>query len=136
MISTFRLSATDLIPSALSTLASLNPNLTDLRLDFCGRMNNEVIASWNTSLPALTRVELLGPFLVHASSWISFFEHHRDLKGFLITQSPRFNLACIESLIKNCQGVEELRLKEIGQMEDAFLPSPERIVKAVEELVA
>jgi DNA repair protein RAD7 len=85
-------------------------------------MDNSVISAWSTGLPSLIRLELLGPFLVHASSWITFFEHHQDLKGFLITQSPRFDLACMEALVTNCKSLEELRLKEIGQIDDDFLP--------------
>ncbi|KIP02584.1 hypothetical protein PHLGIDRAFT_130667 [Phlebiopsis gigantea 11061_1 CR5-6] len=113
--------ATNLIPPALCTLASLNPNLTTLRLDFCGRMDNTVLSAWSTALPRLKRLELLGPFLVHASTWCSFFESHPQLEGFLITQSPRFNLACMESLVAHCKGLTELRLKEIGQLDDTFL---------------
>ncbi|GJE90230.1 RNI-like protein [Phanerochaete sordida] len=114
--------ATNLTPPSLCALASLNPNLTTLRLDFCGRMDNSVLAAWNKSLPALTRIELLGPFLVHASTWQSFFESHPKLTGFLITQSPRFDVKCIESLVENCEGLTELRLKEVGKLADDFLP--------------
>lgn len=117
----------DLIPPALCTLASLNPNLTTLRLDFCGRMNNSVLSSWSTALPHLTRLELLGPFLVYAATWCSFFESHPQLQGFLITQSPRFNLDCIQSLAENCKNLTELRLKEIGEMNDEFLEHIQRL---------
>ncbi|EKM54908.1 uncharacterized protein PHACADRAFT_259073 [Phanerochaete carnosa HHB-10118-sp] len=114
--------ATNLMPPALCTLASLNPNLTSLRLDFCGRMNNAVLAAWNTSLPSLKRIELLGPFLVRAPAWQSFFASHPKLTGFLINQSPRFDLQCMESLVEHCTDLTELRLKEVGQLDEDFLP--------------
>lgn len=116
------LSSLDLTPPALCTLAALNPNLTTLRLDYCGRMDNLVIDTWSTGLPNLTRLELLGPFLVHAGHWRSFFASHPSLEGFLITQSPRFDLDCVQALAENCKNISELRLKEIGQLSDEFLP--------------
>ncbi|KAH9920184.1 RNI-like protein [Amylocystis lapponica] len=113
--------ATNLTPPALCTLASLNPNLTHLRLDFCGRMDNTVMDAWSTSLPHLKRVELLGPFLVRAPAWQTFFKAHPGLEGFLITQSPRFDLECMQVLVESCPGLKELRLKEVGKLDDTFL---------------
>ncbi|KAI0303311.1 RNI-like protein [Multifurca ochricompacta] len=113
---------TRLEPPALTTLALLNPNLTSLRIDFCGHLNNAVLDSWSTSLPALTRVELLGPFLVRVPAWISFFRSHPGLKGFLLHQSPRFDLECMSALVTHCSRITELRLKEIGKLDDTFLP--------------
>ncbi|KAH9923728.1 RNI-like protein [Epithele typhae] len=113
---------TNLTPPALCALASLNPNLTSLRLDFCGRMDDSVAAEWATSLPHLKRIELLGPFLVRAPSWQNFFREHPSLEGFLITQSPRFDLECMNALVKNCNlNLKELRLKEVGKMADNLL---------------
>src|ERR1700722_12486010 len=106
----------DLTPSALTTLAFLNPNLTNLRLDFCGRIDDAVFQKWCTSLPSLKRLELLGPFLVRVPAWKSFFQSHPYLEGFLITQSPRFDLECVGSLVKNCRALKELRLREITKM--------------------
>ncbi|OCH84255.1 RNI-like protein [Obba rivulosa] len=119
--------ATNLDPPALSTLASLNPNLTHLRLDYCGRMDDEVIEAWSTSLPNLKRVELLGPFLVRAPAWQTFFKSHPALEGFLIVQSPRFDLECMRVLAESCTGLRELRLEEIGQMSDSFLEHVESL---------
>ncbi|EPQ50665.1 RNI-like protein [Gloeophyllum trabeum ATCC 11539] len=112
---------TNLTSSAFSSLAMLNPNLTSLRLDYCGRMDDHSIAAFNQSLPSLKRIDLLGPFLVRVDAWKSFFEAHPDLEGFLITQSPRFDLSCMQSLVENCKGLKELRLKEVGKMDDTFL---------------
>ncbi|KAI0261755.1 hypothetical protein BC834DRAFT_894448 [Gloeopeniophorella convolvens] len=112
---------TKLEPPALTTLSQLNPNLTSLRIDFCGHLNDPVIDAWSTSFPALTRLELLGPFLIRGPAWISFFQSHPNLKGFLLNQSPRFDLACMSALANSCPNVTELRLKEVGKLDDTFL---------------
>ncbi|KAH9031849.1 RNI-like protein [Lactarius hengduanensis] len=113
---------TKLEPPALTTLALLNPNLTSLRIDFCGHLDDAVLNSWSTSLPSLTRLELLGPFLVRVPAWISFFEFHSELKSLLVHQSPRFDLECMSALARHCPDITELRLKEIGKLDDTFLP--------------
>lgn len=84
-------------------------------------MDDSVVQAWSRSLPNLTHIELLGPFLVHSHAWTTFFKSHRNLESFLLTQSPRFDLECMESLVTSCKGLTELRLKEIGQMSDEFL---------------
>jgi len=111
----------DLEQNALCALANLNPNLTTLRLDYCGRINDAVIASWNTSLSNLTSIELLGPFLVRAPAWQSFFKAHPNLGRFRITQNPRFDTDCLKELVKNSPELKELRLREVGKMCDDFL---------------
>lgn len=111
----------DLEQNALCALANLNPNLTTLRLDYCGRLNDAVITAWNTSFPNLTDIELLGPFLVRPPAWQSFFKAHSNLSGFRVTQNPRFDLDCLKELVKNSPGLKELRLREVGKMCDEFL---------------
>ena len=96
-------------------------NLTSLRLDFCGHLDDVSFKVFSTSLPSLQRLELLGPFLVRPAAWQAFFESHPKLEAFLITQSPRFDETCMKSLVKNCPGIIDLRLKEIGYMNDSFL---------------
>ncbi|KAI0255280.1 RNI-like protein [Lactifluus subvellereus] len=113
---------TKLEPPALTTLALLNPNLTSLRIDFCGHLDDAVLNAWSASLPSLTRLELLGPFLVRVPAWISFFQTHPQLKGLLLNQSPRFDLDCMQTLAACCPNLTELRLKEIGKLDDTFLP--------------
>ncbi|KAF8993948.1 hypothetical protein BDQ17DRAFT_1401499 [Cyathus striatus] len=71
-----------------------------------------VITTHSPMAPSLQRIELLGPFLVRVEAWKDFFRAHRDLQGFLITQSPRFDVDCARP---------QLRLKEIGLISDAML---------------
>jgi DNA repair protein RAD7 len=113
----------DLKSPALCTLALLNPNLTSLRIDFCGCIDDTAITTWCTALPSLKRLELLGPFLIRVPAWISFFKSHPQLEGFLITQSPRFDVECAKALVANCKGLKEIRLEAIGKMDDGFVTS-------------
>ena len=76
---------------------------------------------FSTSLNVLERIELLGPFLVRPPAWKKFFTTHPNLEGFLITQSPRFDIDCVTALVEHCPGIKDLRLKEIGKIDDAFL---------------
>ncbi|KAH7890166.1 RNI-like protein [Phlebopus sp. FC_14] len=112
--------ATNLTPPALTTLANLNPNLTHLHLDFCGRLTCEVVNYFSKSLPHLTHISLLGPFLVRAEAWIQFFKSKPELRSFRITQSPRFDLACAQEMVKHCTKLEELQLREVGLLDDTF----------------
>ena len=113
----------DLQPDALSALGSLNPNLESVRLDYCGRMTDDALLQWSTHMTSLSRIELLGPFLVRVQGWMSFFERAGPrLQGFLITQSPRFDVQCVEALAKHAPGLTELRLSEIGKLSDEYIP--------------
>jgi DNA repair protein RAD7 len=103
-------------------MANLNPNLTSLHLDNCGLINDQVLKEWATSLPNLQRLELYGPFLVTPPAWVTFFRAHSNLEAFLITQSPRFDLPCLNALLSHAgPSLSELRLREIGKLDDDFL---------------
>ncbi|RDB19248.1 DNA repair protein rhp7 [Hypsizygus marmoreus] len=120
--------ATNLPSPALTTLAHLNPNLTTLRLDFCGHLDDPAMNILSTGLPALTSLELLGPFLVRTAAWKDFFTSHPALTAFRITQSPRFDIECMRVLVDSCgQGLEALRLREVGKLDDAFCAEVARI---------
>ncbi|KAG1884673.1 RNI-like protein [Suillus subluteus] len=87
--------ATNLTPDALMTLASLNPNLTHLHLDYCGRLTSP-------------------------EAWIEFLKAMPGLQVFKITQSPRFDLECMRTLTDTCKNIGELSLREIGLMDNEF----------------
>ncbi|KAJ7646796.1 RNI-like protein [Roridomyces roridus] len=114
--------ATNLSPDAFIAMGNLNPNLTTLRLDFCGPLNDTVIAAWNNSLPNLVSLELFGPFLIREAAWLSFLESHFNMEAFLITQSPRFSLDCLNALVEySKRTLKKLALREVGKMCDEFL---------------
>lgn len=84
-------------------------------------MDDAVIRAFSSSLPALRSLTLLGPFLVRPPAWCALFAAHPKMEAFALTQSPRFDVACVESLVGACGALREVRLKEIGLMSDAFL---------------
>ena len=79
------------------------------------------IIHWAEHLLNLKRLELLGPFLVRPEGWKTFFAKCPQLRGFLIKQSPRFDLECMTTLAQYCTDLSELRLCQVGQMSDEFL---------------
>ena len=119
----------DLTPEAYFAMARLCPNLENLRLHLCGRLSTEVVASWPSSLTQLTRVELYGPFLVRKEGWIPFFKAiGKRLEAFLVTQSPRIDLETVETMVDSCPNITELRLAEIGLLNDDLLRPLGRLI--------
>ena len=51
-------------PCGFLNIGQPYPNLTHLHLDFCGRFTSPVLQDFAKSLPRLTSLTLLGPFLV------------------------------------------------------------------------
>lgn len=114
--------ATRLTSDALTTLFLLNPSLTALHLDFCGHLDDTAMATLCTSLPVLKSLTLYGPFLVRAPAWQQFFKSHPGLEAFRITQSPRFDLACMQDLVRTSKtSLKALKLCEVGQLDESFL---------------
>ncbi|KAL7415988.1 hypothetical protein BDY24DRAFT_380702 [Mrakia frigida] len=114
---------TNIDPRGFLILSNLCPNLTSLTLNLCGQLTDEPLVYFSTQLPSLTRLELLGPFLVRKQAWIDFFTNMGSrLEGFLVRQSPRLDLECISALAENCgTNLTELRLSECGKMEGSWL---------------
>lgn len=104
----------------------------NLHIDFCGRIKDNAIEFWADHFPNLRRIELLGPFLIKPNAWKAFFRGKPQLTGFLITQSPRFDLECMQVLSESCPDLTELKLSQIGLMDDDFLGP----IKAFENLVS
>lgn len=80
-----------------------------------------MLQDFSKSLPRLTSLSLLGPFLVFSEAWIEFLRAKPDLVSFKIIQSPRFDLKCAQQLAESCTNLEELQLREVGQLDDAFV---------------
>ena len=103
-------------------MANLCPNLESLRLHLCGQLSTDAVISWGKVLKRLQRIELYGPFLVRKEGWMSLFElAGKTLQALLVTQSPRIDLETIETLVKSCVDLTELRLSEIGLLSDDLI---------------
>ncbi|KAG8777714.1 hypothetical protein FRC15_011162 [Serendipita sp. 397] len=116
--------STNLQPDTFETMAYLNPNLEQLALHMCGRMESRVLGHWaqQSQLQHIKRIELLGPFLVREEAWKLFLrEKGPQLTGFLITNAPRFTRECLDILVENASQLQELRLAEVNQIEDSWL---------------
>ena len=114
---------TGIDPQGFTVLANLCPSLTSLTLNLCGQLSDDALVGFATKLPSLTRIELLGPFLVRKPAWLTFFaEIGPRLQGFLVRQSPRMDEECVETLVRCCgDGLTELRLSEMGKMDESWL---------------
>ncbi|KAF8340365.1 uncharacterized protein EI90DRAFT_2054174 [Cantharellus anzutake] len=114
---------TALVPDALCTLASLNPRLESVRLDYCGRMNDTVFTHWCSALQHLKKLDLLGPFNVRSQGWVTLIHGiAQPLESFCITQSPRFDMGCLQALATRCQNsLVKLRLREFSKLTDEWL---------------
>ncbi|WVW84073.1 hypothetical protein I302_106102 [Kwoniella bestiolae CBS 10118] len=111
-----------LTPEAFTTISKLCPKLKSLNLQLCGQLSSDAVVAWGKSLKQLRRIELFGPFLVRKDGWTSLFKSvGKRLEGLLVTQSPRIDLEMIELLVKSCPNLTELRLAEIGQLNDECL---------------
>lgn len=119
----------DLVPASYVTLAALCPNLKDLSLELCGQLNTDTLIKWGQVLTDLRRLELWGPFNVREEGWLKFFDSVGDrLEGFVITQTPRFNFQCLQSLVRNCPNLKELRMREFGLIDDRWMEEIGKLV--------
>jgi len=105
-------------------MANLNPQLERLHLHCCGQMDSSVLQYWAepTTFRSLARLELFAPYLVRTEAWQTFLTSKGpQLTGFLITNSPRLDEACMLTLVQNCTRLEELKLSEIGKLKGSWL---------------
>ncbi|WVR06919.1 hypothetical protein IAU60_003955 [Kwoniella sp. DSM 27419] len=113
---------TNLTPEAFISLGRLCPNLRSLHLHLCGQLSTEAVSAWAKSLKKLKRLELFAPFLVRKDGWLNLFTTAgKSLEGFLVTQSPRIDRETIETMVKSCPNLTELRLAEIGLFDSECL---------------
>lgn len=107
---------------SLQSLATFAPNLEHINLQLCGMLDNDAMDAWAKKLPKLKSVELYGPFLVRKEAWHRFFEAvGARLESFKIRESPRFDLSCVEAMVKFCPNVRELGLAQIGPLDKTML---------------
>ncbi|CAE6430677.1 unnamed protein product [Rhizoctonia solani] len=111
-------------PSAFHTLIALNPNLEQLRLDYCRGVDCTVLPRLASGLTNLTHLDLYGAFLARAPSFIKFFNTIGSrLEGFRLTHSPRLDFDCCQALVQNCaDSLVDLRLSNVGKLDGSWLP--------------
>lgn len=98
-------------------------------LQFAGHLDGPVLAQYGEKLTSLNHLDLTGAYLVRAPEWQALFQtwatsanrQGENMRGFLITQSPRFDLPCISGLVAACPNLVELRLADVGLLSDTAL---------------
>ena len=97
------LTRAELDTPAYTCIANLAPNVEQLMLNFCGRIDDDDLARFQRRLKRLRRLELYGPFNITSGAWVAFFdamvEAERTLDGFLLRQSPRFGHEAIARVL-------------------------------------
>ncbi|GAA5960185.1 hypothetical protein JCM21900_000432 [Sporobolomyces salmonicolor] len=110
---------TNLSDKELAQIATFCPHLERLSLNFCGRLDDDVIDAWSKGLKELRFLSLYAPYLVTAKKWEFFFEtcgaSRPSLDGFALRMSSRFNDASLASLVSNNPSLSYLQLSEIGR---------------------
>ncbi|KAF8685238.1 RNI-like protein [Rhizoctonia solani] len=111
-------------PPAFHTLIALNPNLEQVRLDYCRGVDCTVLPTFATGLANLTHLDLYGAFLARAPAFIEFFTAIGSrLECFRLAHSPRLDLDCCQALVHNCaDSLTDLRLSNVGKLNDSWLP--------------
>lgn len=86
-------------------------------------MDDGVLKHWTEQLVHLDDAEFLGPFNIRTEAWVSFIKGlKKPLERLSITQSPRFDLECMNALTTRCsRNMTDLRLCEVGQLNDDYL---------------
>ncbi|GAA5943767.1 hypothetical protein JCM1841_002014, partial [Sporobolomyces salmonicolor] len=110
---------TNLSDKELAQIATFCPHLERLSLNFCGRLDDDVIDAWSKGLKELRFLSLYAPYLVTAKKWESFFEtcgaSRPSFDGVALRMSSRFNDASLASLVSNNPSLSYLQLSEIGR---------------------
>ncbi len=141
----------ELISDSYITLCSLCPNLETLQLDLCGQIDSAAVIRWSTGFRKLRELELDGPFLVRIDGWKKLFEGLgkrlevfkikwvkvvlarptglADMKSHSLSQQPRFDIDCLEVMVKQCPNIQQLRLAEFGLITDDWLPVIGKLTK-------
>ncbi|KAJ1300969.1 hypothetical protein OPQ81_003394 [Rhizoctonia solani] len=116
--------ASRLDPPAFHTLIALNPNLEQLRLDYCRGVDSTVLPHFVTGLANLTHLDLYGAFLARAPAFIEFFNGIGSrLQVFRLAHSPRLDFDCCQALVQNCaDSLTDLRLSNVGKLDNSWLP--------------
>ncbi|KAK0542428.1 hypothetical protein OC845_006632 [Tilletia horrida] len=84
----------------------------------CGRLVDSALDAWGKKLRKLRSLELFGPFLVRVEAWHRFFKNAGPrLQSFKI-RTPRFDLECVEKMVKCCPNITQLGLAQIGKLDD------------------
>jgi len=99
----------------LEQIAYITPNLSTLQLSFCGRLLNTTLAAIVSRLHSLQHLILTGPFLITIDAWKSALKTiGAGLRTFDISDTARWDEACCETLVMQCPNLETVGMKRIN----------------------
>ncbi|KAJ9074198.1 UV-damaged DNA-binding protein rad7, variant 2 [Entomophthora muscae] len=107
---------------SLIKIAHFGQSLTELKLQFCGRMNDEILGLFSRNLPVLTDFTLHGSFLVTEAGFLDFFSNAGNrLKHFSLLHSPKFGMKSMVSLVEHCPQLQKLTISYCEKINDSTL---------------
>ncbi|KAJ1801217.1 UV-damaged DNA-binding protein rad7 [Coemansia sp. RSA 2399] len=97
------------------------PNVASLDLEYCGRLENEILLEMGRNLNQLTSLRLDGAFLVDDLTWAEFFRATGDrLQSFKVKYTG-FGPRAMRALTTHCTQLRELRVSECVDFDDDCL---------------
>ncbi|KAI9299191.1 RNI-like protein [Neoconidiobolus thromboides FSU 785] len=105
--------------NSLLKIADLGAEVHDLKLQFCGRMNDEILSTYASSFTNLTSFTLHGSFLVTETGFSTFFgKLGSKLNHLSIHFAPKFSLNAMKSVVDNCKELKSLSLSSCSKLTD------------------
>ncbi|KAJ2882955.1 UV-damaged DNA-binding protein rad7, partial [Coemansia aciculifera] len=112
---------TRLASDALKRIVEMAPNVRTLALEYCGRLDDGVLGTFGPGLEHLASVRLEGAFLVSDVAWAVFLrECGPRLRSFHV-RFAGFGAKAMRALVTHCEALEDLRVSECTDFDDACL---------------
>ncbi|PVV05332.1 hypothetical protein BB560_000150 [Smittium megazygosporum] len=92
-------------------IAQFSPNLEELDLCFCGKINDQVIKFYAEHLKSLSSIRLNGPFLVSDDAFSYFFSNINSMLRSFKVSDAQFGVSAVKSLINHCNNLLELSVE-------------------------
>ncbi|KAJ1660957.1 UV-damaged DNA-binding protein rad7 [Dispira simplex] len=113
---------TRLAAPQLTQITVFCPYLTELHLDFCGRMDDETLGAVATRCTQLRSIHLHGPFLVTDEAFAHFFQNRANkLTTISLSQASRLAQQGIQSLASQARELTVLKLMGCEHVDDRCL---------------
>ncbi|ORX88809.1 RNI-like protein [Basidiobolus meristosporus CBS 931.73] len=121
---------TKLDQTGLSGIAHFCPNLVSLSLNYCGRMNDDILKLYTTRFTQLKSLSLGGAFLITDQGFIAMLEAlGPQLEKFCVEHTAKLSIQTVEVLSEKCPELREVRLVRCGKMDDLSLKPLEKLTK-------
>lgn len=107
---------------SLNKITCFGRHLSELKLQFCGRMSDEILITLGKNLTSLNHFTLHGAFLVSENGFCNFFENiGKRLTYFTLQFSPRFSIKSMEAMLKYCPEIIKLTISSCEKLTDELI---------------